>query len=275
MNYPELITFVTIILYMLASGFGIAGMLSNRVFLQRLGCHFALGAFFCQTFTLISGFHKSTSGFLSTGAWLQLPAWFILLCGSAAWWRLRQNALLLFAAPFGLTLFLMSLPWLNVPLKIPAQLSTSFYILHTGAIFMALGLLCVAFIAGIIFLALEKRLKTRLNLKGFWQEMPSLTLLDKINSVCVLASFPLYTLGLLAGAFWSTPIYGKALSGDPKEYMSILIWFLLAFVFHKRLGNGWKGKKPALIVIAVFSLSLLSLLAINFLLPGHHSFMRA
>lgn len=275
MNYPELISFITITLYILASCFGIFGMISNRVFMRRLGCHFALGAFFCQTFTLISGFHKSASGFLSTGAWLQLPAWFFLLCGSAAWWRLRQDALLLFAAPFGLIFFLMSLPWLNVPLKIPANLTSSFYILHIGALFMALGLLCVAFIAAAIFLAMEKRLKTRLNLKGFWQEMPSLILLDKINAVCILAAFPLYTLGLLAGIFWASPVYGKALSGDPKEYISILIWFLLALAFHNRLAKGWKGRKPAMVIIAVFGLSLLSLLVMNFLLPGHHSFLRS
>lgn len=275
MKYVEIISFITIIFYALATFFGIFGMISGKPLWRRLGCHFALGAFFCQTLALISGYHKSFSGLLSTGAWLQLPAWFILLCGSAAWWRLRQDALLLFAAPFGLALFLMSLPWLNTPLALPATLSSSFFILHTGSIFLALGLLCVAFIAACLFIAVEKRLKQRRKLSGFWNSLPPLALLDRINAVCILAAFPLYTLGIITGLFWAAPIYGQAPGGDPKEYASLLIWILLALVFHNRLAAGWRGRKPALLAMAIFILSLASLLALNFLVPGHHAFIRS
>lgn len=275
MSYPELITLITILIYACATVSGIYGMLSGNPLWKRLGCHFALAAFFCQTLALISGFHKSPSGFLSTGAWLQLPAWFILLCGAGAWWRLRHDVLLLFAAPFCLALFLMSLPWLNSPVALPSSLSSSFFIMHTGAIFLAIGMLCVAFISGCLFLALEKRVKKRRKMPVLWHDLPSLALLDRINAVCILAAFPLYTLGIITGLIWASPVYGQTLSGDFKEYVSLLIWILLSIVFHNRLAAGWRGRKPAQLAIVIFVLSIISMVVLNFILPGHHAFGRS
>ena len=273
MNNLEIISLITIIIYILASLFGLTGMMANRLALRKIGCHLAIAAFLFQTIALITGFHKSATGFLSSGAWLQLVAWFILLCSSASWWRLRTDALLLFASPFALFLFILSLPWLNSPLALPRQMSSTFYLLHTGAIFLALGLCSLGFIASVLFLFLQKRIKKRKNIHGYWQNIPHLELLDKINAVCVYAIFPLYSLGILTGLLWAAPVYGKTISGDPKEYASLLIWILLAILFHNRLAASWKGKKPAVVMILIFAISLFSLLGLNFLLPGHHSFI--
>lgn len=271
---PYIITYTTIAIYVLASFAGLFGMICRSAIWRRIGCWLSLLAFFCQTLALILGFHRNISGALSIGAYLQLLAWFFLLCGIGAWWRLRVEALILLAAPFGLILFLMSAQFLDISVTLPPYLSSTFYTLHIGALFLSLGLLFVAFIAGIIFLFLEKVLKRKKNIKGFWRDMPSLLLLDNINAACILSAFPLYTIGILTGLFWSAPVYGKAISGDPKELASLVIWILLAILFHNRLTLGWKGRKPALLVVIIFILSLISIFAINFLLPSHHSFLR-
>lgn len=271
---PYIVTFITILIYVLASLAGIGGMLARSAFWRTAGCWLSLLAFFCQTLALILGFHRNASGALSIGAYLQLMAWFFLLCGIGAWWRLREEALILLAAPFGLILFLMSAPLLDISVSLPPYLSSAFYVLHIGALFLGLGLLFVAFIAGLLFIVMEKRLKGKKNIRGFWQDMPSLLLLDNINAACILSAFPLYTLGILTGLFWSAPVYGQTISGDPKELCSLLIWILLAILFHNRLTLGWKGRKPALLAILIFMLSLLSIVAVNFILPSHHSFLR-
>lgn len=271
---PEAFTGLTIIVYLLATLAGLAGMLLRRPAWRGAGCWLALAAFFCQTFMLIMGFHKILPAGLSPGAYLQLLAWFFLLCGICAWWRLKHDALVLFAAPFGLILFLMSLAWLDLPISLSPSLTAPFYALHIGALFLGLGLLCVAFIAGLIFFPLQKRLKSKKNMKGFWRDMPALAMLDRINAACVMGAFPLYTIGLLAGLFWARPVFGKTLSGDPKEIASLLVWLLLAILFHNRMAKGWKGRKPALLAIIIFLLSFLSLFAINMLLPTHHAFIR-
>lgn len=271
---PYAITYITIAIYTGASLAGLCGMLLRKPLWRKLGCWLALLAFFCQTLALILGFHHSLTGALSIGAYLQLLAWFFLLCGIGAWWRLREETLILLAAPFGLVLFLISAQFLEINVSLPAYLSSAFYALHIGALFLSLGLLFVAFIAGILFMVLEKRLKGKKNIKGFWRDMPSLLLLDNINSACALGSFPLYTLGILTGLIWSAPVYGQTISGDPKEIASLFIWILLAVLFHNRLALGWKGRKPALLAVIIFILSLFSIFAVNFLFPSHHSFLR-
>lgn len=220
------------------------------------------------------GFHKSFPNGLSAGAYLQMLAWFILLCGVAAWWRLRNEALILFAAPLGLILFLMSASSLDMFPTLPPSLSTPFFALHIGALFLSLGLLGLAFIAGTIFLILSKNIKSKKNTAGFLRDMPALSILDKINGACVISAFPLYTLGIVAGVFWAYPAYGSNLSTDPKEIVSLAVWGMLAALFHNRLAKGWKGRKPACVAILVFLLSAFSILVVNFYLPTHHAFIR-
>lgn len=271
---PEIFTWLTIAIYFLASACGFCGMYSRSAGLRQAGCLLSLAAFLCQTVFLILGFHKAFPGGLSIGAYLQMLAWFFLLCGIAAWWRLRQDALILLAAPFCFILFLMSAPFLQFAIKVPSTLRTPFYALHIGTLFLSLGLFFLAFIAGLLFLFLEKRLKSRKNMRGLWRDIPALSLLDKINSACALAGFPLYTIGILSGLFWAKPVFGSAFSGDPKEISSLLVWLLLAILFHNRLAKGWKGRKPALLVIAIFIISFFSIMVINAFFPTHHSFAR-
>lgn len=271
---PESLTACTIAVYLLASVCGIFGMIWRKGALRRAGCMLAITAFLCQTLFLIFGFHKLMPAGLSLGAYLQLLAWFFLLCGIGAWQRMRQDAILLFAAPLGLLLFLLSAPWLDLTIKLPPSLSTPFYALHIGALFLSLGLLALAFLAAVIFLFMERRIKARKAVRGFWEDMPALAMLDRINSFCVLAAFPFYTLGIAAGLVWARPVFGATLSGDPKEIISLIIWGLLAWLFYKRTLDGWRGRKPALLAVLIFALSIFSILFVNLALPSHHGYIR-
>lgn len=270
----ESLTALTIGFYLAASVVGIVGLVWRRQLWRRAGCALAVASFCCQTVILIFGFHRLMPDGLSMGAYYQLLAWFSLLCGLGAWLRLRQESILLFAAPFGLLLFLLSAPGLATPINIPPTLSSSFYTLHIGALFLSLGLLAIACIGAALFLFLEKRIKARKAMRGMWADMPALSLLDRVNSVCALTAFPLYTIGLAAGFVWAKPVFGTTLSGDPKEIVSLVVWVLLAVLFHGRLALGWQGRKPARITVLVFLISLFSFSFVNLMLSGHHGYTR-
>lgn len=271
---PEALTAITIVFYLCATGTGLAGIIWRKSSLRRMGCWLALSAFFCQTLILIFGFHRLMPDGLSLGAYLQLLAWFFLLCGIGVWLRLRQDAVLLFAAPLGLILFLMSAPWLKLAIKLPPALSAPFYALHIGSLFLSLGLLALAFMAAIVFLFLEARIKSKRKMNGVWQDLPALSLLDTINAICAIIAFPLYTIGILSGLFWAKPVFGASLSGDPKEIVSILIWLLLALLFYNRLARGWRGRKPALLACVIFLLSFFSIIVVNIFMSSHHGIIR-
>lgn len=272
---PENLTAITIFFYSLATVCGLAGMICRKPALRRAGIWLAIASFLCQTLILIFGFHKLMPAGISFGAYLQLLAWFLLLAGIGAWQYLRRDAILLFAAPLGLILFLISAPWLQLPIRLPASLSTPFYALHIGSLFLSIGLLALASIASAIFLFLEHRIKSKKAMKGIWQDMPALSMLDKVNAFCSLAAFPLYTIGAVAGLIWSRPVFGSAFNGDPKEIFTIFVWALLGLLFYKRASGGWHGRKPALLALVIFLLSLFSFLFINLFLSAHHGFIRS
>ena len=271
---PEASTLITLVFYALASIAGLAGMIMRSPLWRRLGCWLALAGFICQTLMLVMGFHKALPGGLSLGAYLQMLAWFVLLCGLAVWFKLRQETALLFAAPLGLMLFAMSAPYLGALVQVPPSLKAPFYALHIGALFLSLGLLTLAFAAGALFLFLEGRIKSKQSMKGFWQDMPALSMLDKINAFTTLTAFPLYTLGIVAGLIWAKPVFGATVTGDPKEVISIVVWLLFAVLFHNRLANGWKGRKPARPAVFFFFLCLFSILVVNTFMDTHHAFIR-
>lgn len=274
MPSPEALTAITIAFYFFATAAGMMGMIWRKALLRRLGSWLAIASFLCQTLILIFGFHKLLPEGLSFGAYLQLLAWFFLLSGIGAWQYLRQDAILLFAAPLGLILFLMSAPWLELTIHLPESLSTPFYALHIGSLFLSLGLLALASVAAFLFLFLERRIKSKKTMKGLWQDMPALSMLDRINCFCCVSAFPLYTTGIIAGLIWSRPVFGAAFSGDPKEIMSIMVWGLLGLLFYNRVIGGWRGRKPAILALVIFVLSLFSIICINLFLSDHHGYIR-
>lgn len=269
---PIYITSITVAIYGMATVTGLAGLVFRKHNWRLAGSLLAVGAFLCQTAFLTSGYHKTLFSGPSMGAYLQMLAWFALLCGLLAWWRFHHDMIMLFAAPLAFILFLMSVPSLNSSLHLPVYLSGSFYLLHIGSLFLGLGMLALAFVCGIVFLILEKRIKTRKKINGFWRDMPALEILDKINFVCSIGAFPLYTTGVIAGFFWANPIFGASLNADPKKIISLIVWLFLAMLFHNRLAKNWRGRKPAIFVVIIFLLSLFSIFIVNFFIPTHHSF---
>ena len=249
---PESSTLLTLCLYGAASLAGISGMMLRSAMLRKAGCWLAGLGFLVQTLMLALGFHSTLPEGLSLGAYLQMLAWFVLLCGLISRLRYRQEATLILSAPLALILFIMSAPYLAAVVKIPPQLSAPFYTLHIGALFLSLGLLTLAFAAGCIFLFLEGRIKSKQAMKGFWQDMPALSLLDRINAFAVMTTFPLYTLGIVAGLVWAKPVFGATFNGDPKEVISLVVWLLLAALFHNRLTRGWRGRKPARLAVIIW-----------------------
>ena len=271
---PEFSTGVTLLLYGLATLSGIAGIMARSPFWRKFCCWLAGAGFIFQTISLATGFHKTLPGGLSLGAYLQLMAWFVVLCGLVAWGKLRQETPLIFASPLGLMLFAMSAPYLEAVIQVPPSLKAPFYALHIGTLFLSLALLALAFAAGALFLFLEARIKSKQYMKGFWQDMPALAMLDKINAFTTVVAYPLYTLGIISGLVWAKPVFGATVTGDPKEVISIVTWMLYSVLFNNRIAKGWRGRKPARLAVFIFILCLFSIIVVNTFMETHHAFIR-
>ncbi|GAB6176664.1 cytochrome c biogenesis protein CcsA [Desulfobaculum senezii] len=263
------------LLYSLGAALFIGGMLGVRPGLKKAAGVASGAGFGLHTISLALFFNQmGYSGFLEGGFHLSLLGWVLLAIFFTLWWRLKLDFLALAASPLALLLYLSSVTLPGSKVLMPKALAGSFFMLHIGSLFFSLAFLAMAFAAGVLFIHLERKIKTKEKLTGFRKDLPSLNTFDRANYHAVVFGFPLYTVGLLSGFIWGRFAWGRIITGDPKEVVSILIWLVYAYLFHQRLAVGWRGRKAALLAIAVFLFSVLSLVVVNFMMPSHHNFMQ-
>lgn len=203
---------------------------------------------------------------------IKLLSWMLVAALVVLWRRKRQEFLALTAAPLAFLLFTASVSLPADAVKMPPTLVGPFFGLHIGSLFISFGLLAMAFGAGLLFLHVEGKIKAKERLEGFRQDLPSLSAFDRINHVAVMVGFPLYTLGMVSGFLWAKLTWGRVITWDPKEVVSLCVWLGFAYLFQQRLAGGWRGRKPAKWAVVLFAVAVVSLMGVNYFLPTHHSF---
>jgi len=263
-----------ILIYLLSTLLGFASYLKNNTSLQKVSKIFLGLGFFLHTAELswryLLHFPQSLN---IVPFYFSLLAWIIIFLLLLIFLRLKINFLLFLASPLSL-LFYMSHLLLSFKLKgvLPAKGVALWFGLHIVSLFLSFAFLALAFGSGLIYLYLEKKIKTKSKLPSFSNDLPSLTTFDRLNHLAVVCGFPLFSPGVFTGFIWAIFSWKSFFTWDPKEIVALFIWILYAYLFHQRLALGWKGKKPAKMAIFLFILSLISLMGINLLMPTHHSF---
>jgi ABC-type transport system involved in cytochrome c biogenesis permease subunit len=273
MSFASLVELAIAFLYLVGALLYLAGVIGQKDRVRKAALAATVLGFALHTADLAATLILPGHASLFMGRfYVSLLAWSLLLLYLFMAWRLKLQFLTLTAAPLALILFLSSFPLSGVRITIPPELSLLWFGMHIASIFISIGLLALAFGAGMAYLFLEKKIKGKAKLLGWTNQLPSLTAFDRVNHFATVIGFPLYTVGLLSGFLWAKLTWNRLFSWDPKELATLFIWFVFAVLFHQRLVLGWKGRKPAKMAIWVFLFTLVSLLGINFFVPTHHSF---
>jgi len=269
MDIEKLLSISVIFLYSLGA-FGIVlGTLASRRALQTAANRLTLAGFALHTLLLAMTFFRQDHMVeLPAGYFMQLLAWCLILFYLAAWRWLRFPFLGLTAAPLALLLTILSMRLSRVQSLLPEHLSALFFGLHIWALYLSIGLLTMAFGAGLLFIYTERRLKRKAPLAGFTKNLPSLSTYDKVNYVAVIAGFPLYTLGLMSGFIWAP--MAQSVVENPKVLLSLFVWMLYAVLFYQRMALRYRGRKTAVMAIAIFVICALSF-GIDYTLTHHSS----
>jgi ABC-type uncharacterized transport system permease subunit len=143
-------------------------------------------------------------------------------------------------------------PGANEPM---GQIWLGVHILLVLAGYAALSLTAVAAFA---YLIQERRLK-RKQASSLLERLPPLATLDNLIGKSLGLGFAFLTLGLVFGIMWAV-IYSPGTSwiGDARITISLLTWALLLVTMILRSSAGWRGRKAAVMALAVLGCSALT-----------------
>ncbi len=147
-----------------------------------------------------------------------------------------------------------------LPNLIPA-LDTPFFSLHIIFSFLGYAFFAMAFSLGVLYL--WQRLRAN-------PQLPSLSLLRKLNEEAILLGFALFTLCLIVGGIWAHWAWGYYFSWNIKGVWSFLVWLFYAGMCHAKFVKRWQGTGYALLSIAGFGVVLFTYLGIGLLLDSNH-----
>jgi len=168
-----------------------------------------------------------------------------------AWWLYDAMSFGVFALP--ITFFLVFVPSLGVQgYTFPNQgVRTSWLVAHIAALLCAYAALGFSLLASILYLALERRLKSKIkNLSDTGRSaadwLPPLDTLERIANAMLLFGFPCMTVGLVLGAVLvQETSLGAAYFLDPKVLASFVMLGLYVLLIFLRWTAGLRGRKAA------------------------------
>jgi ABC-type transport system involved in cytochrome c biogenesis permease subunit len=141
---------------------------------------------------------------------------------------------------------------------------------------------CLAFAAGLMYLAQMRRLKSK-NSWRFGFSLPSLEQSERVNRGAIVAAFPLLTFGLLIGgllsvveARTSAVAAAHAISwGDPKVLSALGMWLVFAVLLHARFRPSMRGRTVMILTIVAFGFLVFTWVGVEALrLPTAHGASR-
>lgn len=100
---------------------------------------------------------------------------------------------------------------------------------------------------------------------------PAATFEQRAFTVTVIG-FLLWTFTLIAGAIWAEHSWGRPWNWDPKETMSLVVWFVYAAYLHTRTTRGWSGNRAAYLCLAGFAALMINYFGINLFVDSIHSY---
>jgi ABC-type transport system involved in cytochrome c biogenesis permease subunit len=145
----------------------------------------------------------------------------------------------------------------RAPMDRPA-LAKTWLLLHLIPVYAGYAGFAVATGASVTRLIQQQLLRGK-RPEALWARLPSLARLDQIGRVAVAWGFPLFTVGLAAGAIWAernSGLLGRAWYGDAKVIAGFAGWLNYAAVVHMRLAGKMSANRAAVFTIVGFVVAL-------------------
>ncbi|MEJ3651957.1 c-type cytochrome biogenesis protein CcsB [Actinomycetes bacterium KLBMP 9759] len=150
-------------------------------------------------------------------------------------------------------------------------LQTFWLAIHVTAVASASGLLLVAGVASIAYLA-ARSARAAAAAPRLLAVLPPPDALDRVAYRVTTIAFPLFTFAVVAGAIWAEAAWGRFWGWDPKETVAFVSWVVYAAYLHARATAGWRAERAAWINTLGFATMVMNLFFVNLVVAGLHSY---
>ena len=159
-------------------------------------------------------------------------------------------------------------------------LDSGWFWVHVASLLFAYASFAMAGILGLTYMLQFKEIKKK-HLGYFYTRLPSLQILDVMNSRAVTVGWLFLTIGVIVGVVWASQARVvspndpnlKAMSlDDPKILMALLTWAVYSFAVFARQTLGWTGRRAAWLSALGFAIVLLNFLPVSYFVTTSHTF---
>lgn len=175
------------------------------------------------------------------------------------YWRYEFASLAVLAFPLVFIMALLGATEMPVAAWSSPRLRDAWLLLHVALVLLGYAALFLTAGASLFYLIEERKLK-RKSVGGF-NRLPPLGTLDDLINRSMGVGFALLTLAIIAGATWAYVESGTRWIGDAKIAISFATWGLCLVMVFLRSSAGWRGRKAAIMSLAVLGSSALTWVA--------------
>ena len=161
----------------------------------------------------------------------------------------------------------------------PPVLESRWFEIHVLSLLVAYAAFALACVISVTYVLLFKELKGK-HLGVFYARLPSLQILDVMNSRAVTFGWIVLTVGLTVGAIWLAQVQPGAADPrvqamsllDPKIFTVLLCWLVYTFELYARRAIGWGGPRSAWLSAIGFAILMLNFVPIGYFVTRSHNF---
>ena len=159
-------------------------------------------------------------------------------------------------------------------------LDSPWFWIHVASLLFAYASFALAAMLGLTYMLQFKEIKKK-HLGYLYTRLPSLHVLDAMNSRAVVVGWLFLTIGVVVGVVWAaearalTPenLNLQAMSlQDPKVFIAVLTWAVYSFALLARRALGWTGRRSAWLSALGFVIVLLNFLPVSYFVTTSHTF---
>jgi ABC-type transport system involved in cytochrome c biogenesis permease subunit len=190
-----------------------------------------------------------------------------------------ERAMGVFILPIVVGLQLIPVLYPGMEYRDPVLDSAWFWV-HVASLLFAYASFALAGVLGLTYMVQFKEIKKK-HLGYFYTRLPSLQVLDVMNSRAVAVGWLLLTLGVLVGIVWMAqaravapddPNLRAMALDDPKIFFALLTWAVYSFAVFARRAMGWTGRRAAWLSAVGFVIVLLNFLPVSYFVTTSHTF---